>query len=115
MMMRRYNEINQLFHPANLRLKELYLTERMTWFMQFDSGLRIIVDQDQTMNKLQRLSHLAQTDLKPVWSKISAIDLRYRNGLAIQWKNAIPPKIVNGQLVVTIDDTKLAGAIQAKP
>ncbi|HRA91842.1 MAG TPA: cell division protein FtsQ/DivIB, partial [Acinetobacter sp.] len=60
MMMRRYNEINQLFHPANLRLKELYLTERMTWFMQFDSGLRIIVDQDQTMTKLQRLSQLAQ-------------------------------------------------------
>ncbi|MEK0212858.1 cell division protein FtsQ/DivIB [Acinetobacter junii] len=115
MMMRRYNEINQLFYPANLRLKELYLTDRMTWFMQFDSGLRIIVDQDQTMNKLQRLSQLAQTDLKPVWSKISAIDLRYRNGLAIQWKNAMPPKIVNGQLVVTIDDTNLAGAIQAKP
>lgn len=69
MMMRRYNEINQLFHPVNLRLKELYLTERMTWFMQFDSGLRIIVDQDQTMNKLQRLSHLAQSDLKPVWTK----------------------------------------------
>ncbi|MEF9956170.1 MAG: FtsQ-type POTRA domain-containing protein [Acinetobacter sp.] len=104
MMMRRYNEINQL-----------YLTERMTWFMQFDSGLRIIVDQDQTMNKLQRLSQLAQNDLKPVWSNISAIDLRYRNGLSIQWKNAIPPKIVNGQLVVTINDTSLAGAIQAKP
>ncbi|WP_109440044.1 cell division protein FtsQ/DivIB [Acinetobacter haemolyticus] len=115
MMMRRYNEINQLFQPANLRLKELYLTERMTWFMQFDSGLRIIVDQDQTMNKLQRLSHLAQTDLKPVWPKISAIDLRYRNGLAIQWRNATPPKIINGQFVVTIDDTSLAGGIQAKP
>jgi len=50
-----------------------------------------------------------------MWSNISAIDLRYRNGLSIQWKNAIPPKIVNGQLVVTINDTSLAGAIQAKP
>ena len=115
MMMRRYNEINQLFQPVNVRLKELYLTERMTWFMQFDSGLRIIVDQDQTMTKLQRLSYLAENDLKPVWSKISAIDLRYRNGLALQWKNATAPKLVNGQLVVTIDDTKLAGAIQATP
>ena len=55
----------------------------MTWFMQFDSGLRVIVDQDQTMSKLQRLSYLAQSDLKPVWAKVSAIDLRYRNGLAI--------------------------------
>ncbi len=114
-MMRRYNEINQLFHPVQLRLKELYLTERMTWFMQFDSGLRVIVDQDQTMSKLQRLSHLAQTDLKPVWPRVSAIDLRYRNGLAIQWKNASPPNIINGQFVVTIDDTGIAAGIPAQP
>ena len=104
-MMRRYNEINQLFLPQGIRLKELYLTERMTWFMQFDSGLRVIVDKDQTMSKLQRLSQLAQSDLKPVWSRISAIDLRYRNGLAIQWKNSSPPKIVNGDFIVTINDT----------
>ncbi|TCH64551.1 cell division protein FtsQ/DivIB [Acinetobacter sp. ANC 4862] len=115
MMMRRYNEINQLFLPVNVRLKELYLTERMTWFMQFDSGLRIIVDQDQTMSKLQRLSHLAQSDLKPVWSKISSIDLRYRNGLAIQWKNSAPPNIVNGHFVVTIDDTSIADVRTVKP
>ena len=115
MMMRRYNEINQLFIPVNLRLKELYLTDRMTWFMQFDSGLRVIVDQDQTMSKLQRLSHLAQTDFKPVWNKISSIDLRYRNGLAIQWTNSAAPAISNGHFVVTRNDTSIATGIQAKP
>lgn len=115
MMMRRYNEINQLFIPVGIRLKELYLTERMTWFMQFDSGLRVIVDQDQTMSKLQRLSYLAHSDLKPVWSRISAIDLRYRNGLAIQWKNSVPAKSVNGQFVVTSDDIGIANAAPVKP
>lgn len=115
MMMRRYNEINQLFLPVGIRLKELYLTERMTWFMQFDSGLRVIVDQDQTMSKLQRLSYLAHSDLKPVWPRISAIDLRYRNGLAIQWKNGIPAKSVNGQFVVTSDDIGIANTVQVKP
>lgn len=114
-MMRRYHEINQLFYPVNLRLKELYLTERRTWFMQFDSGLRIIVDQDQTMRKLQRLSHLAQNDLKPVWSNFSAIDLRYRNGLAIQWKNSTPMKILNGQFVVIRDDKNIADIQVAQP
>ncbi|MDQ8934242.1 cell division protein FtsQ/DivIB [Acinetobacter rudis] len=104
-MMRRYNEINQLFQPAQLRLKDLYLTDRMTWFMQFDSGLRVIVDQDQTMSKLQRLNQLVQSDLKPVWSQVAAIDLRYRNGLAIQWKNSMPPKIVNGQFVYSTVQT----------
>lgn len=115
MMMRRYNEINQLFLPANIRLKELYLTDRMTWFMQFDSGLRVIVDQDQMMSKLQRLGYLAQNDLKPAWNRISSIDLRYRNGLAIQWKNSIPPKIINGHFVVTIGDTTVADKTNAKP
>ena len=115
MMMRRYNEINQLFLPVNIRLKELYLTERMTWFMQFDSGLRVIVDQDQTMSKLQRFSHLAKSDLKPVWTKISSVDLRYRNGLAIQWKNSAPPKIVNSHFLVTIDDTSIADVRKVKP
>ena len=114
-MMRRYHEINQLFSPVQLRLTALYLTDRRTWFMQFDSGLRIIVDQDQTMSKLQRLSHLAQTDLKIVWSRVSAIDLRYRNGLAIQWKNSAPPKMVNGQFVVTSNDTNVANPKDAKP
>lgn len=114
-MMRRYHEINQLFSPVNLRLKELYLTDRRTWFMQFDSGLRIIVDQDQTISKLQRLSHLSQADLKVVWPRVSAIDLRYRNGLAIQWKNATPPKIINGQFVVTINDINIADSRVAKP
>ena len=114
-MMRRYNEINQLFLPAGLRLKELYLTDRMTWFMQFDSGLRVIVDQDRMMSKLQRLSYLAQNDLKPVWSRISAIDLRYRNGLAVQWKNSVAPQIANGHFVVTSSDINIAGEAAAKP
>lgn len=115
MMMRRYHEINELFLPVNLRLKELYLTERMTWFMQFDNGLRVMVDKDQTMSKLQRLSHLAHSDLNPVWSRISAIDLRYRNGMSIQWKNAVAPRITNGHFVVTSRDAGLVESNQQKP
>lgn len=113
LMMRRYNEINQLFQPLNLHLKELYLTERMTWFMQFDSGLRVIVDQDQTMSKLQNLSSLAAHDLQPVWSQIVTIDLRYRNGLAIQWKGAAP--VSHGQFVVTNNEPSIAGKAPKTP
>ncbi|MEB3753123.1 cell division protein FtsQ/DivIB [Acinetobacter sp. MD2(2019)] len=113
LMMRRYNEINQLFQPFNLHLTELYLTERMTWFMQFDSGLRIIVDQDQTMSKLQRLSQLAGSDLKPVWSQIVTVDLRYRNGLAIQWKGAAP--VSHGQFVLTNNEPAVTGKTPATP
>lgn len=99
-MMMKYRDISLMFEPMGLRLKELYLTDRNTWFMQFENGLRIIVDKSQTMSKLQRLESLSKNDLNAVWPQISAIDLRYRNGLAIQWKNGQAPKMQNGQFVV---------------
>lgn len=98
-MMQQYYQINQWFAPLGLKLRELHLTERMTWFMTFDSGLRVIVDQEQTQAKLQRLSVLAQHGLQDAWPQLAAIDLRYRNGMALQWKNGRPPLIENGQFV----------------
>ena len=99
-LMQQYRQINQWFAPLGMQLKELHLTDRMTWFMQFNTGLRVIVDQDQTLTKLHRLSQLGVTELNAQWPNIVAVDLRYRNGLALQWKNAQPPKIVEGKFVV---------------
>ena len=115
MMMTKYRDINQMFRPMDMRLKELYLTERMTWFMQFDNGIRLIVDQDQTMGKLQRLSEIAKTDLGLVWDNIAGIDLRYRNGLAVQWKNAQPVNIENGQFVIPTPGVTVAEQTQSSP
>lgn len=115
MMMTKYRDINQMFRPMDMRLKELYLTERMTWFMQFDNGIRLIVDQDQTMGKLQRLSEIAKTDLGLVWDNIAGIDLRYRNGLAVQWKNAQPVNIENGQFVIPTQSVAVAEQSQSSP
>ena len=98
-MMQQYYQINQWFAPLGLKLRELHLTDRMTWFMTFDSGLRVIVDQEQTQAKLQRLIVLAQHGLQDAWLQIAAIDLRYRNGMALQWKSGRPPLIEGGQFV----------------
>lgn len=99
-LMQEYRQINQWFAPLGMQLQELHLTDRMTWFMQFNNGMRVIVDQDQTLTKLQHLSQLGSNELKFVWPSIAAVDLRYRNGLAIQWRNAQPPKIVDGHFVM---------------
>lgn len=98
-MMNRYHDIDRLFSPLHLQLKELYLTDRMTWFMQFDHGVRVIVDQNQTMSKLQRLQTLVQGELRPIWPLVAAVDLRYRNGLALQWRQGVAPPISHGQFV----------------
>ncbi len=100
LMMQQYQQINQWFAPLGMRLQELHLTERMTWFMKFDSGLRVIVDQEQTHTKLQRLSYLAKQGLNDAWPHIAAIDLRYRNGMALQWRTGRAPLVRDGQFVL---------------
>lgn len=96
-MMLVFEESNRLFKAMDMRLTDLYLSDRMTCFLQFNNGMRIIVDQERTLDKLQQLSLLAKTQFKPVWSKIESFDLRYRDGLSIQWKNAQSVKYSNGR------------------
>lgn len=117
-MMQQYQKINQWFAPLGLRLKELYLTDRMTWFMAFDSGMRVIVDQEQTNLKLQRLSELGQDNerLHQLWSRVAAVDLRYRNGMAIQWNDApTKPVIVKMASEPTVVDSTTAQASVTQP
>ena len=36
--MEQYRSFNERFRPLNLRVVELHLTERRTWFIHFDNG-----------------------------------------------------------------------------
>ncbi len=98
-IMQQYLTINQIFEPLKMRVKELHLTDRMTWFVQFSNYQRMIVDQEQTTDKIKRLEQVAAGSLAPYWSKIAVADLRYRNGLALQWQNGYMPLIDNGRIV----------------
>lgn len=102
-LMEQYRQINQWFAPMDMRLQELYLTDRMTWFMRFNTGLRVIVDQEQTNAKLLRLSQLGLHELHAVWPRMAAVDLRYRNGMSVQWQPGKQPQVADGHLVISPD------------
>lgn len=85
-MMSMFQRINSLFAPLHLRVNDLYLTDRMTWFIELDNGLRIIVDQNQTEQKLQRFAVLLQKRLRKQLPLLAVADLRYVDGLAVLLK-----------------------------
>lgn len=94
-MMQQYRQVNAWFEKAGMQIKEISLTDRMTWFFKFDNGMRVIVDRENAQAKLFRLSILSQTQLQSVWAKVSAVDLRYRNGMAVLWKGNRKPTEFN--------------------
>lgn len=86
LIMQQMQQINQWFAPLDMRVEDMVLTPRMTWAIRFDNGMRIIVDNEHTSQKLMNLSQLLQNQLSDKRDDIASTDLRYKNGFVIDWK-----------------------------
>ncbi len=97
-VMDQYRSFNDRFRVLGVKVVELHLTERRTWFIRFDTGIQLILDQNQINDKLQQFLWLYERELKPYADRIASIDLRYRNGLAVAWKEGQAVPVSNNQL-----------------
>lgn len=95
-IMQQMQQVNSWFAPLNLTVEDMILTPRMTWLIRFDTGLRVVVDGENTTQKLMMLSQLLQTELHPRLNEMQVLDLRYKNGMAISWKVPTPLLKNNG-------------------
>jgi cell division protein FtsQ len=85
-VMEQYRAMNSILRGLGMRIVELQLTDRMSWFLRMDNGIQLVVDQVDTIEKMQRFAYLYERQLKPDAGNIASIDLRYRNGVAVGWK-----------------------------
>lgn len=90
-IMQQMQQINAWYAPLDMRVEDIILSPRMTWLVRFDNGLRVIVDNENTAQKLLNLSQLLGNQLSARRDNIQSIDLRYKNGFAIAWNIEEPP------------------------
>ena len=90
-IMQQMQQVNDWYAPLGLQVEDIILSPRMTWLIRFDNGLRIIVDNENTAQKLLNLSQLLGNQLKNRRDEMQSVDLRYKNGFTIAW-NIAPPK-----------------------
>ena len=106
-MMQQIKQVSDWFMPLGMKIEEVIVTPRMAWLFRFDNGLRVLVDNDNTSEKLYRLSIMLQNQLKPQLKTLQTVDLRYKNGMAITKRPVIQQ--ANDTTVVNAKsaDTKL--------
>lgn len=106
-MMQQIKQVSDWFMPLGIKIDEVIVTPRMAWLFRFDNGLRVLVDNDNTSEKLYRLSIMLQNQLKPQLKTLQTVDLRYKNGMAITKRPVIQQ--ANDTTVVNAKsaDTKL--------
>lgn len=88
-VMEQYRAMNSILRSLDMHIVELQLSDRMSWFLRLDNGIRLVVDQVDTIEKMQRFAYLYEQQLKSDAANIASIDLRYRNGVAVGWKQGV--------------------------
>lgn len=91
-LMRQMQHINTWFAPLGLHVQDLVLTSRQTWVVKFHNGMRVVVDHENTEQKLYSLSKILNGQFKKQLPQMQSVDLRYKNGFAITWKTKRQPK-----------------------
>jgi len=81
-----HSEMSALLRPVGLRLQQLELTDRMSWVLTLEGGVKVLIDDRDTMTKLERFVLLYDRQLATEMDRIARIDLRYRNGVAVGWR-----------------------------
>lgn len=105
-MMQQIKQVSDWFMPLGIKIEEVIVTPRMAWLFRFDNGLRVLVDNDNTSEKLYRLSIMLQNQLKPQLKMLQTVDLRYKNGMAITKRPVIQQAGDTAAVNAKSDDTK---------
>ena len=87
-VMEQYQVFSQLLLDAGLRIRELSLNERGSWSVVVNNGMVINIGREQVLPRLQRFVGFYDRYIDTQAETPEAIDLRYRNGIAVAAKTA---------------------------
>lgn len=84
-MMRSYRQMAQLLQPAELRIAALRRDARDAWRLTLTNDLELVIGRDQIIEKMRRFLLVWDQRLKTRAAEVVRVDIRYDNGVAVQW------------------------------
>ncbi len=84
-VMQRYIDLGKVLGSRDLALQALRLSERGSWSLALKNEVELVFGRDRLMEKLQRFLAVYDLSLNKYLVNIKRVDLRYQNGLAVEW------------------------------
>ncbi len=98
-VMQQYLLVKNIMALSNLKPQVLALDNTMAWTVEFNNGLTIKLGREKAIEKLQNISKILRGELAREMKHMRSIDMRYENGFAVAWKDAVAPQVVVRQPV----------------
>ncbi len=80
------NKIKQELNENDLALAEFKVTERQSWHVILANGINLQLGRQQPIQKFRQFLKLSAVLGEDKLDLIKAVDMRYPNGVSIQWK-----------------------------
>jgi cell division protein FtsQ len=101
-LMKAYREVAQLLLPSGLKIVALKRDVRGALWLSLENGLELVVGRGHVMEKMRRFLAVWELALKTQVERIARVDIRYDNGVAVQWaekNSAVQPKEISVLIV----------------
>lgn len=86
-----YKTLSASLVPLSLTISNLTLSDRGSWQLQLSNGLLVILGGEDMAARFQKFAALYPKIIGDNSSNALTVDLRYPNGVAVQWKKGKPP------------------------
>ncbi|GLS25574.1 cell division protein FtsQ [Marinibactrum halimedae] len=81
-----YQQMVAILRPINLLVAELVLSDDRAWRLRTHNDLVIKIGRERPIEKMERFLLIYQQVLDEKKENIAVIDVRYDNGVAVQWR-----------------------------
>lgn len=86
LVMQQYQEVSELLSGDGLTLAEVRCDLAENWYFVLTGGVELNAGRHQVIEKLGRFLLVYEQQLKARWIELIKIDLRYDNGVAVEWR-----------------------------
>lgn len=84
-IMQQYQDLSQLLRARGLEVIALQCDSKKSWKLQLKGDVKVAIGRDQVMEKMHRFVTVYDQYLHEIWRDVASVDVRYTNGVAIQW------------------------------
>ena len=97
-VMTRYQDLAILLRSRNMLITELVSDKKGSWTVALNNGLEIKMGREEAMDKMKRFLKVYDQGLHQRLAEIQSVDVRYDNGVAVQWRTP-EQDLLSNQLV----------------
>ncbi|AFV00694.1 cell division protein FtsQ/DivIB [Simiduia agarivorans] len=87
-MLQYYQTIAELMYARDLRLASIEVDARGSWTVSLADGVAIRFGRQSLQTRIRRFAKVFDVELRSHWANVSAVDVRYNNGIAVSWRDA---------------------------